>query len=81
MMVHPVFKYSIIFGTVEGSWGNWGQYGTCSGTCDSTATHNRTRNYSGGTKPCTGNDTELAVGCQGKNENPMKEYLLSVKLY
>ena len=51
---------------VEGTWGIWGPYGNCSGICDSTATHNRARNFTGGTMPCTGNATEVAIGCQGE---------------
>ena len=51
---------------VEGAWTVWGPYGICTGTCDSTAMHNRTRNYTGGTMPCTGNDTEVTIGCHGE---------------
>ena len=45
----------------------WGPFGVCSGTCDITATHNRTRNYTGGTMPCAGNSIEVAIGCQGEH--------------
>ena len=55
------------FISVEGTWSIWGPFGVCSGTCDITATHNRTRNYTGGTMPCAGNATEVAIGCQGEH--------------
>ena len=51
---------------MEGTWTVWGPYGVCTGTCDSTAMHNRTRNYTGGIMPCTGNDTEVTIGCHGE---------------
>ena len=51
---------------VEGTWGIWGPFGVCTGACDSTATHNRTRNYTGGIMPCAGNAMDVAIGCQGE---------------
>ena len=51
---------------VEGTWTVWGPYGVCTGTCDSTAMHNRTRNYTEGIMPCSGNDTEVTIGCNGE---------------
>ena len=62
--LHCSHKFGFI--SVEGVWGSWGPYGTCSGACDSTATHSRTRNYTGGNMPCQGSATEVSVGCQGK---------------
>ena len=57
-----VYKYF----SVEGQWGNWNPWGPCTGACDSNATQSRTRNFTGGVKPCTGNATEDMIGCSGK---------------
>ena len=40
--------------SVEGSWSQWGSWGTCTGTCDSDAERERIRNYTGGIEPCSG---------------------------
>ena len=44
--------------SVEGLWSTWDPWGGCTGTCDSDAKRNRTRNFSGGNMPCSGNATE-----------------------
>lgn len=49
---------------VEGLWSNWDSWGSCSGTCDSDAKRNRTRNFTGGNTPCSGNATEEGT-CSG----------------
>ena len=49
---------------MEGSWSVWHPWATCSGTCDSDATRNRTRSFHNGTIPCSGNATD-AESCSG----------------
>ena len=67
LLLNTLMQLKVGFISVEGVWGAWGPYGTCSGACDSTASHSRTRNYTGGTMPCQGNATEVSFGCHGKN--------------
>ena len=53
------------FKSVEGTWSSWDPWGTCSGLCDSNATHSRMRNFTGGTIPCNGSDIETG-SCKGE---------------
>ena len=58
--------------SVEGLWSPWDPWGGCAGTCDSDAKRNRTRNFSGGNMPCSGNVIEegSCTGVPQITENP-----------
>ena len=49
---------------VEGSWSTWNSWDTCMGTCNLDAKRNRTRSFTNGTTPCTGNSTDTG-SCSG----------------
>ena len=50
---------------VEGLWSAWDPWGACLGTCDSDAKRNRTRSFTGGKIPCSGNPSEEG-SCTGE---------------
>ena len=58
-----------LFIPVEGVWGSWDPWGTCTGLCDIHAIQNRTRNFTGGTIPCNGT-AEETTSCQGEEIDP-----------
>ena len=63
---------------VEGFWTAWNPWDTCLGICDSDATRFRTRSFTGGDMPCSGNATEEEA-CAGEifiTLQPQKEALV-----
>ena len=68
LMVAYEFEFTtytfLIFDPAEGSWSAWNHWGTCLGTCNFDAKRNRTRSFTNGTIPCTGNSTDTG-SCSG----------------